>query len=292
MTDFHDFDYCQFRFFVKHHLDRKYEIEAGNESLALGILLDQAIKIFHESKAYGKPVDYLPNLIKAAENFVRAKVAKQSTPSFYSAIVPFLTPELISKATTIFQNYYRVLEGQIKQSIAPVNFCEWIIGDLDLPGSAFKLWGGPDTLELGEDGIPEIVDYKSRENIERGKDGMDMDLMPKLYTLLCAKQLLGKGYTKARFIVRFWQDPKEASFYEEFDLENIASIEGLFKQKIDRITSTTEVSLCEKNFCSACKSDKRDEYIAELATKFGLTPLTAGPIAIVAKDDELAWLND
>ncbi len=261
LTDFYDFERCPFRFFVKHHLGKKYDIEAASEAMALGILLDLAIKKFHSSKAYGQPAAYLRNLVMAAFNEVCDKVAKNSGASFYSAIMPFLTDELLHKATEIFITYYSALDFKIKQSFAEVGFCEWII---QTEGRVFKLWGGPDCFEMGEDGIPEIVDYKSREDVEKGKDNMDMDLMPKLYTLLCCKKLQQLGYAKARFVVRFWQDPLEDSFYEEFELSDVKSLELIFKQKIDQIVNTIEVKFCESPYCSGCKHADKNKFLHEL----------------------------
>ncbi len=269
LTDFHDFECCPFRFFVKHHLGKKYEIEESSEAMALGILLDLAIKKFHTSKAYGQPPTYLANLVMAAFNEIGDKVAKNPGASFYSGILPFLTDELVAKATEIFQSYYSAFDFKIKQSFGEVGFCEWIIQTEDLPagrqgGRQFKLWGGPDCFELGEDGIPEIVDYKSREDVEKGKDNMDMDLMPKMYTLLCCKKLLELGYKQARFVVRFWQDPLEDSFYEEFDLADVSSLEQIFRQKIDRIMNTIEIKFCDSSYCRGCKHADREKFLYEL----------------------------
>lgn len=259
LTDFHDFESCSFRFFVRHHLDKKYEIEEGSKSLALGSLLDQSIKKFHKSKAYGQSLDYLANLVRAAINSMKEDDARKPKPSFYTNTIPFLTEELFEKAVQIFKNFYSIRQLKINQSIAEVGFCEVL---LDINGIKFKLWGGPDTLELGDDGIPEIIDYKSRENLENVQ--FDMDLMPKIYTLLCSKNLLKRGYKKARFKVRIWQDPLKESFYEEFDLENLSGIEFLFKQKIEKILATKQINFCEGIFCKACKSPKRDEYLGKL----------------------------
>lgn len=262
LTDFHDFGRCSFRFFVFHHLNKKYELSEGNENMALGSLLDQTIKLFHSSKSYGQHPGYLSNLTQAACNLMKEKVAKQSSPSFYSAIIPFLTPELVQKASEIFKNYYIALDRKIKKSLGEVGFCEWVIKD------KFKLWGGPDALELGEDGLPEVVDYKYREDRENGKDNLDMDLMPKIYVLLCTKKLLDLGFKKARFVVRFWLDPKDSSFSEVFDLEKIHQFEEIFKQKIEKILKTSEVNFCEKSFCRACQSPKRKDFLRELEGLF------------------------
>ncbi len=258
LTDFHDYDFCQFRFFVKHHLEKKYELEEPNYNMALGILLDNAIKKFHESKAYGCEPSYLKNLVKAAENFIRSKVTFQKAPSFYSLIIPLLDQEMLDKAAQVFENYYISLDKKIKRSLGPVGFCEFIVktrsGDC-------KLWGGPDAYELGDDGMAEVVDYKYREG---DSDNFDMDLMPKIYTLLASKYLLSKGYEKARFIVRLWQKPGNDSLYEEFDLKTLVAFEGLFIQRIEQILGTTNLKFCEQPFCKACKSDKRQQYINEL----------------------------
>lgn len=264
LTDFHEFDYCPFRFFVFHHLGKKYEMAEGSRPLALGSLLDETIKLFHKTKSYGQPPEYVRNLVRAACNKMLEKEAKQSSPSFYSAIKDFLDDELCKEAEEIFVNYYLALNKKIKPAIDEVGFCEWIINS---ENGVWKLWGGPDTLEMGEDGVPEIVDYKYRENIENGKNNMDMDLMPKIYTMLVSKKLLEKGFRKARFIVRFWQDPKEEGFFEEFDLEEIAKYEEVFKQRIEKIFNTSEIKFCEKVFCKACKSEQRLLFIKELENK-------------------------
>ena len=130
-----------------------------------------------------------------------------------------------------------------------------------------KLWGGPDAIEMGEDNIPEIVDYKYFGDVEKGKANLDMDLMPKVYTLLCAKDLKQAGFDKARFRVGLWQEPDDESMYEEFDLEQAINLEDYFKDKIQRILRTSELSFCERDWCKVCKSEKRQEWITELQKK-------------------------
>src|SRR5205807_918395 len=151
--------------------------------------------------------------------------------------------------------------GNIHKTLGEVGFCEYPIA---MEGDNFKLWGGPDCLEIGEDGMPEIVDYKSRQNLENGKAYMDMDMMPKMYVLLLSKKLLERGYTTARFVVRFWQDPLEESFYEEFNIAAMSAEEFLFQQKIEKIQRVTEFKPCGKKFCAACNSDKKDDFLEEL----------------------------
>lgn len=266
LTDLHDFDECSFRFYVRHHLDCKYDIDEGNPQIALGNLLDQTIKLFHKTKAYGEPLSYMPNLVMGAKNLIFELEKKRKRPNFYSTTVPFLDEAVTQRAIQIFTNFYSQMEGKINPAIDEVGFCEWVIR---CDKGVFKLWGGPDTLEMAADGIPEVVDYKSRENIVRGKSTMDMHLMPKIYVLLCAEKLLKKGYKQARFRVRFWQDPLEDSFFEEYDLEELKSLEKVFEEKICQILDCQEVNFCGKRFCPACNSGKREEFIGELK-KLGL----------------------
>lgn len=276
LTDLHEFDYCPFRFFVKHHLGKKYEIEEGNGQLALGVILDQSIKLFHESKAYGQPKEYLANIVRRAVFVIKEDAKRKPSPSFYSAVLPFLSEELIEKAIKIFQSYYEGISGKVLKSLGKVGFCEWVLEGKD---QQFKLWGGPDAFEMGEDGIPEIVDYKSRSNedVQKGRDNIDMELMPKLYTLLCAKKLLGMGYKKAKFIVRIWQSPNDNSLYEEFDLEAIDSLEPIFLQKIVKIEETKELEFCQKKFCRACNHKDREKFVLELE-RLGLVPAEDIPL--------------
>ena len=308
LTDFHEYKSCPFRFFVKHHLGKKYELDEASEQMALGTLLDESIKLFHQSKAYGQPSDYLQNLVKAARAKILAKLSRQRTPSFYSSIAEFLTDGLCEKATEVFRNYYIGVGQKIKPSLGPVGFCEWVIkGGEDVGGRAltYKVWGGPDALELGDDGLPEVVDYKSREALafgpsqdhksrealakdaQRAKNNLDMELMPKMYTLLCAEKLLKLGYRRARFVVRFWQDPKEAGFFEEFDLGMIKNFEVELKRLIEGILNTTEIKFCEKSYCKACSGVQRDQYILELQ-KLGLI---MSPAAVAGSDSSVDAVN-
>lgn len=112
--------------------------------------------------------------------------------------------------------------------------------------------------------MPEIVDYKFREDVEKGKQRMDMDLMPKVYTLLASDYLKSKGYEKARFVVRIWQDPLDSSLNEEFDLSVIDNFKEFFGQKISKILGTEEIKFCEQGWCRACSSDRRQEFLKEL----------------------------
>ncbi len=257
LGDFHEFEVCPFSFFVKHHLEKKYELEKGSEFQALGNILDLSMKIFHKSKAYSQPVEYLPNIVNRAVFEIREKVAKETgKPSFYSASAAYINEDLIKKAGKIFQNYHQALKGKIKQSLGEVGFCEYLIED----GGKWKLWGGPDTYELGEDGIPEVCDYKYKEN----NNGWDIDLMSKIYILLASKFLLSKGYKKARFVVRLWLDPGNDQYYEEFDLGKVSEMSGFFKNKIQTILAPSEISFCEKKGCVACQSDPRTQFLKEL----------------------------
>lgn len=271
LTDFHDFDSCPFRFFVKHHLDRKYEIDESSPAIALGHILDQTIKNFHKEQLYGcKSSQKIKRLIRESVEKMKSKVEeshRKGKHDFMEASVPFMTEESISQAEEIFLNYYIAKKGKIREAVEEVGFCEYLIKS---DSGIYKLWGGPDTLEVGDDGVPEVVDYKSRQNIENGKAYMDMDLMPKMYTLLSRERLLRKGHKKARFVVRYWQDPLDESFYEEFDLETMTEEEFLFRQKIEEIMRVTGFRMCNKKFCAACKSAKKDDFLLALE-KMGYT---------------------
>src|SRR3989344_6634847 len=169
LTDLHDFEDCSFRFFIRHHLDRKYEIDEGNASSALGNLLDQSIKKFHKASYYGCKVEDLVGIVRAAAREMKEQVAlaeEKGKKHFYGVTIPFLTEELIQEAIKIFQEYYRGRNFKINPSLDEVGFCEWTF---EVNGDKFKLWGGPDCLEMGDDGLPEIVDYKSRKDLEKGK---------------------------------------------------------------------------------------------------------------------------
>ncbi len=264
LGDFHDFDFCVFRFFVNHHLGKKYELAEGSANQTIGSILDLAVKKFHHANSYGQPVEYLPNLIKAAEAEMREKVLKSPSPySFFSAQIPFLTPEVIGRANEVFKTYYQKIRGKFHKSLSDKTFWSYVLS----AEKPLKIWGGPDTLELGVDGMPEVIDYKYHENPEASKGRMDMDLMPKLYILLSSPDLKKLGFEKVRFKVKFWQDPEDESFYEEFEIASMPNLEAFFKDKIERILRTNELSFCEKPFCKACNSDQKEEWIKQLKLK-------------------------
>ncbi|MFH0937345.1 MAG: PD-(D/E)XK nuclease family protein [Candidatus Daviesbacteria bacterium] len=269
LGDFHDFDNCVFRFFVNHHLGKKYELAEGNPIQTLGSLLDLAIKKLHQTKAYFQPPEYLQNLVKAAEVSMREDINFRGKNSFYGAQLEFLTPEVVEKAKEVFKTYCQKMKGKFKKLVIteisqkPKPFWErQIMGSQPL-----KIWGSPDALEMGEDQVPEIVDYKYFGDTEKGKSNLDMDLMPKVYTLLCASDLKKAGYFKARFKVRIWNEPENESFYEEFDLNKDLNLENFFRDKIERILRTDQLSFCEKDFCRVCKSPEREKWIKELQVK-------------------------
>lgn len=269
LGDFHDFDRCVFSFFVQHHLQKKYELAEGNKNQAIGSLLDLGIKKLHLTHAYHESPDYLINLIKAASMDIKNEVEMRGKNSFFGAIPPFLTPEVIAFAQEVFKNYLISMKDKIKPAVPTYQmkkikpFWERIIQS-DKP---LKLWGGPDAIEMGDDHIPEVADYKYFENAERGKSNLDMDLMPKIYILLTANDLIETGFDKARFIARLWTEPGNNDFYEEFDLTAVDNLENFFKDKIERILRTKELSFCEKDYCKVCKSEFREEWIAELKVK-------------------------
>lgn len=268
LTDFHDFDDCLFRFFVRHHLDRKYEIAKGSPQLSLGVLLDKAIKNIHKYKAYNKPVERLVKAVSfSAREIIEAEKNSPKRPNFDTQTIKFLNQDIILAAEDILRNYLIQNKGRIKESLGDVGFCKKY---LEVDGGKYVLWGGPDTLEKGEDGVPEVIDYKSRQDISRGKKYMDMDLMPKMYTLLVADWLKSKGYKKARFMVKFWQDPKDDSFAQEFDLEDLQEEEDLFKEKIRKIVKTIEAEFCVAEYCDACNYESKDSFASDLQEKFGV----------------------
>jgi len=114
------------------------------------------------------------------------------------------------------------------------------------------------------EGLVGVVALDLEEDVEKSKNNIDMDLMPKMYTLLCCRKLQQLGYSKARFVVRFWQDPLEDSFYEEFDLADVSSLEQIFRQKIDRIMNTIEIKFCDSSYCRGCKHADREKFLYEL----------------------------
>lgn len=264
LGDFRSFEKCYFNFLVRHHLQKRYELEEGNKNQAIGNLLDLVIKIIHRSKAYTQPLDYiLITLFKAAENEIKDKVERSGDKSFYGATIPFLTEETVNLAKEVFKRYFKGRKGKINKALLDERFWECILEGSQL----FKLWGGPDALEMGDDGVAEIVDYKYFEDPQKGKEGLDMDLAPKLYTLLCCRELLKLGHKKARFRIRSWNDPLDESLYEEFDLETVANLKDFFKYKIKKILSVTELSFCGKPWCKACNSTQKEEWIKQLKLK-------------------------
>jgi len=264
LGDFHNFEKCYFDFLIRHHLQKRYELEEGNKNQTIGNILDLVMKIIHRSKAYHQPLDYiLTSVFKAAENEMRNKVAHSGPKSFYGSTIAFLTEENIAKAKEVFERYYKLKEGKFNKSVLSERFWECILEGSQI----FKIWGGPDALEMGEDGVVEIVDYKYFEDPQRGKDNLDMDLAPKLYTLLCAQELLKAGYKKARFRIISWTDPLDDSLYEEFDLEIISNLKDFFRMKIEKILSITELKFCEKVYCKSCNSEQKESWIKELKLK-------------------------
>lgn len=261
LSDFHDYDSCVFKFLVKHDLDKKYEIGKGSAQMALGVLLDKTIKNIHKRPAYDYPLKRLLKGVRFSAEEIKKEEQSKPRPNFNTATVEFLSEDVILAAEQVLQNYYQQIEGKFKQKISDIGFYQTI---LDIDGDKYKIWGGPDTLEMGEDGMPEIVDYKSRQDIAKGKQNMDMDLMPKLYTLLLSGDLLRKGFKKARFKVVFWQDPKDQSFAREFNLEDLSEVEELFKEKIKAILGSKIITFCMLPYCEACNSEKSEEYVAEL----------------------------
>lgn len=263
LSDFHDFDTCVFKFLIKHELDKKYEIGKGSPQMALGVLLDKTIKVIHSfgEKSYKATPQRLVGAVRfSAKKIIEEEKQSPKHPNFNTATVEFLTEEVLIAAENALLNYLTRIKA-LKKSLGEVNFLKKTV---IIEGQKYVLWGGPDTLELGEDGLPEIIDYKSRQDIAKGKQNMDMDLMPKMYTLLMAEELLKKGYKKARFKVKFWQDPLDESFALEFDLENLSDAEELFKDKIRKINQNKLIEFCLMQYCEACNSDKSDDFVAAL----------------------------
>ncbi len=266
LGDLHDFDRCPFSFFVRHHLQKKYELEVATENQVIGSLLDLAIKKYHIISQTGN-VEDPQNLIPAAVRHIRDDVEREGLTSYYGPQAKFLTTEVIEKAQAIWNSYLRGLEGKVKKGIHQNKlkpFWSYILMD---GKNALKLWGGPDAIEMGEDGIPEVVDYKYFEDNEKSKSYLDMDLMPKMYMLLTSDELLEQGFKKARFKVRMWQAPNDESLYEEFELEKMPGVADYLLDKTRRILSTKEVGFCSNSWCKVCKHQDRPLWIKELEDK-------------------------
>lgn len=288
LTDIHDYEQCVFRFLVRHHLEHKQEIDDSSPKMALGTILDEAIKLYHLSTVIDDP-QYLAYVVRGAVRHIKENVIAKGEKSFYYKHNEFISEPLIQQAIEIFRNYYLKLDGKIKKSIARVGFCEYIFEASD---GKIKLWGGPDTYELGDDGIPEIVDYKYHEDPEKGAARLDMDLMPKIYTLLSAKQLKDLGYKKARFIVRQWTNPGYNKLAEEFDLDNLDSVIEHIRSKIDPILTNKAVSFCERSYCRACKSNKREAYLQELKEKNMVEVLESPTDSLTSKFEDALFAPD
>lgn len=263
LSDLHDFDTCVFKFLVKHDLGKKYEIGKGSPQMALGVLLDKTIKVIHSygEKSYRATPERLVGAVRfSAKKIIEEEKQSPKHPNFNTATVEFLTEEVLTAAENTLLNYLTQIKT-IKKSLWEIKFLQ---KTLEIDGEKYKLWGGPDTLEIGDDGLPEIIDYKSRQDIAKGKQYMDMDLMPKMYTLLMAEDLLKKGYKKARFKVKFWQDPLDETFALEYDLENLTEIEDLFKEKIRKINANKHFDFCLMQYCEACNSEKSGQFVDQL----------------------------
>ncbi len=265
LTDFHDFEECKFRFFVRHHLGKKYEIAKGSRQMALGVLLDRSIKEIHKYKGYKYPLERLVNSIKYSRDLIKKEEAEsKKRPNFNTAVVDFFDDDIVLAAEQVFRNYHSQIKGNYQPSLFHVDFCKWYV---DVDGQKYVLWGGPDTVEMSKDGIPEVIDYKSRMDIGKGKKYMDMELMPKMYMLLTALQLRELGFNKARFKVVFWQDPLDDSFCEEFDLSKLDSHEEIFRSRIKQIVKTFDYDYCAGQYCDACNYELKDSFIDELSKK-------------------------
>lgn len=265
LGDFREFERCQLSFFVKHHLGQKYDLEEGSENKALGTLLDLTIKKIHSARAYNLPVESVLFIVKAAEREMRDKAQKEGPKSYHGPNVKYLTPEVVQKAQDILKDFYKSLNGKINPSLSGNTFWDFEVDCSD--GEGLKLWGGPDALEIGADGVPEIVDYKYFEDQEKGRGYLDMDLMPKLYVLLCASELKKMGYSKARFKIRSWQDPRDESLYEEFDLDDIHGLRDFFKEKIEKILGCEGCTSCDKDYCKVCRSDQKEVWLKMIDAK-------------------------
>ncbi len=272
LGDFHDFERCPFSFFVRHHLQKKYELEEATENQAIGSLLDLAIKKYHVINQNGK-VEDPENLIPASVKHMREDIEREGVRSFYGPQAKFLTSEVIGKAQDIWNSYLRGVEGKVKKAIN-LNKIKPFWSYTIMDGESFrsgdkpvKIWGGPDAIEMGEDGMPEVVDYKYFEDNDKGKSYLDMNLMPKVYMLLTTQELVDQGYSKARFKVRMWQAPKDDSMYEEFDLGGVSGLSNFLMDKIRRILDTKEVGFCTNSWCKVCKHADKTSWIKELEDK-------------------------
>lgn len=262
VSDFTTYDFCQLKFFVFKYLGKKYELSQGSPALSLGTVLDESIKKFHKAKAYGQPKEYLANIVRAAVADIRERAAKNpDKKSFHSASAENINEELIEKAIKLFQEYYLARDSKINRSLGEVKFSKVPIEGTD---GQLMLWGWPDTYELGEDGVPEVVDYKSRENMSKGNLNLNMDLLSKAYILLSAEPMLKMGYQKAKFRIRFWQDPKEESYFEEFDLMDTEHFKEYFRDKMERILRSDEIVGCSSERCEVCGSPEKDALVKDL----------------------------
>lgn len=262
LSDFKEFERCVFSFLVKHHLGKKYELEdQATPNQVIGSLLDLTIKKVHESKSYNQPIEFLAGIVKAAEREMRDLVERSGKQSFYGPQVELLSADLLKSAQEVFKNYFQELSGKLQVGLSTKTF--W---DLNIPSEdgIIKLWGGADALELGKDGVPEVVDYKFYANRENSLSKLDVDTTAKVYILLAASQLQSLGYTQARFRIRLWNQPLDDTVFREFDLESVGSFIDYFKNKAENILRYKEVTFCDQGYCRACKSDLRQQWESQI----------------------------
>lgn len=277
LGDFNDFERCAFSFFVKHHLEKKYELAEGNENQAVGSLLDLAIKKYHNLKQEQQSETILPALIRAAATQIKDEVEYNRSLgkefSFYTSQMPYLSGDVIEKATQVLEKYYQGIGGKVKKAIHKNKLKPFwkyrYIGGEDLLASRqdFLLWGGGDAIELGDDGVAEVVDYKYYDNDSKSKEYLDLDQISKLYVLLASEELMSQGFRKARFIIRLWGEPGDESLYEEFDLTQMSGVADYFAAKVRKILGATSLAFCNNQWCKVCNHKNRTSWIGELGEK-------------------------
>ncbi len=98
-------------------MDRKYEIAKGSDQLALGVLLDRAIKEVHRNKNKGSYKASPERLVKSVRYAVKLiqdeEKSSPKRPNFSTAVVAYFSEDVIKTAEFLFLNFCTQLQGQI-----------------------------------------------------------------------------------------------------------------------------------------------------------------------------------
>jgi putative RecB family exonuclease len=156
-----------------------------------------------------------------------------------------LTPEMNKECFDIINSYLKLISDPKEILAKPVLACEKLF-NLTLPGAQIILNGAIDRIQIDDDGILHVADYKTTKN-KKYLEGDWFQLLTYAYVLCCEDPTL----TKVRASYVLLKHGFECLSIE-FPIKEIISIKDKFIKYAEQIQNETEFPATTSFLCAYC----------------------------------------